>query len=93
MLEYHRRWRMDTNDKTACEYKHERIEEILNDYGIRITDLEDKDESHAIVLARLEVMVTSLCEQIKSLVTIIKGGAGFIIVTLVGFFIWYIQSL
>lgn len=61
-------------------------EKRLNNHGDRIDKLEQYKSSS-------EVEIRSLCEQIKSLVSTIKWSMGLLITSLVGFFIWYLQSL
>lgn len=77
----------------VCTEKHKRIDEKfelhekrLNNHGNRIDKLEQYQ-------SRTEVKIENLIEQIKSLVTTIKWAMGLTITTLLGFFIWYIQSL
>ena len=61
-------------------------ERRLNNHGDRIDKLEQYQ-------SRSEVQISNLCEQIKNLVSAIKWSMGLLIATLVGFLIWYIQSL
>lgn len=77
----------------VLEEKHKRIDEKfelhekrLNNHGDRIDKLEQYQ-------SRTEVKIENLIDQIKSLVTTIKWAMGLTITTLLGFFIWYIQSL
>lgn len=61
-------------------------EKRLNNHGDRLDKLEQYQ-------SRSEVQITNLCDQIKSLISTIKWSMGLLITTLVGFIIWYIQSL
>lgn len=61
-------------------------EKRLNNHGDRLDKLEQYKSSS-------EVEIRNLCEQIKSLVSTIKWSMGMLITSLVGFFIWYIQTL
>jgi len=77
----------------VCTEKHKRIDEKfelhekrLNNHGNRIDKLEQYQ-------SRTEVKIENLIDQIKSLVTTIKWAMGLTITTLLGFFVWYIQSL
>jgi aspartyl/asparaginyl beta-hydroxylase (cupin superfamily) len=74
---------MDDEFVTRQLDTHERR---LNNHGDRIDKLEQYQ-------SRSEVQINNLCEQIKSLVSTIKWSMGVLITTLVGFLIWYIQSL
>lgn len=61
-------------------------EKRLNNHGDRLDKLEQYQ-------SRSEVQISNLCEQIKSLISTIKWSMGLLVTTLVGFIIWYIQSL
>ncbi len=61
-------------------------EKRLNNHGDRLDKLEQYQ-------SRSEVQIGNLCEQIKSLISTIKWSMGLLITTLLGFIIWYIQSL
>lgn len=61
-------------------------EKRLNNHGDRLDKLEQYQ-------SRSEVQITNLCDQIKSLISTIKWSMGLLITTLVGFIVWYIQSL
>ncbi len=74
---------MDDEFVTKQLDTHERR---LNNHGDRIDKLEQYQ-------SRSEVQINNLCEQIKSLVSTIKWSMGVLITTLIGFLIWYIQSL
>ena len=84
-------------DMEMCAEKHKNVEEKLdlhdkrlNNHGDRIDKLENNQ-------VRTEVIVQNLCEQIKSLVGILKvvsiSTIGFILTTCVGFIVWYLQNL
>lgn len=84
-------------DDRICEEKHKRIDEKLethenrlNNHGDRLDVLEVKTEKYQ---SKTEIQIVNLCEQIKSLVTTIRWFMGLMIGTLLGFFIWYIQTL
>lgn len=83
------------NQIKLCDEKHKNIDARLDTHDKRLDnhgDRLDKMENNQI---RSEVMIQNLCEQIKSLVSLVKtillSGAGFIMVTGIGFIIWYIQ--
>lgn len=58
----------------------------INDHSKRIDELEKSD-------ARITTKMEHLIEKIDSLISTIKWAGGIAFTTLVGFFIWYIQSL
>lgn len=77
----------------VCSEKHKRIDEKfiiqekrLNNHGDRI-DLLEQSRS------RTETQIANLCEQIKSLISTIRWFLGLAGATLLGFLIWYIQTL
>jgi uncharacterized coiled-coil protein SlyX len=79
-----------------CEERHKNVDSRLDTHENRLNGQDnriDKIENNQI---RSEVMIQNLCEQIKALVGLVKnvllGAAGFIMVTGIGFIIWYIQT-
>lgn len=76
-----------------CKTKHLRVDERLNSHdAILLThdqriDLLERSE------IRSDVRTTNLCERIDSLISVIKWSMGLVITTLIGFVIWYIQSI
>lgn len=63
----------------------ERCENRLNNHADRIDKLEQYQ-------AEARVEIRNLCEQIKSLVSIIKWFLGILISSSIGFIFWYIQK-
>lgn len=63
-----------------------RNEHRLNRHSERLHSLERYQ-------SRNEVLMEQMVEQIQNLANSIKWGTTTIIITLIGFFIWYIQSL
>lgn len=77
----------------VCEEKHKYINEKLESHDMRLNNHGDRLEKLEQYKSSSEVEIRSLCEQIKSLVSTIKWSMGLLITSLVGFFIWYIQTL
>jgi len=80
-------------EQTICEIRHQGIdkkleehEDQLKDHDKRIGDLEKYQ-------SRAEEQVSQLCKQIKSLVKAMWWAMGLAVSTLLGFFIWYIQTI
>ncbi len=78
----------------------ERTENRLNDHAARIKTLELKDAADTVRIDNLCAQLKDLADEIKQLIEFIKaaawklaGGMGFLLLTFLGFFIWYIQSL
>lgn len=69
---------IDTKDKVQ--------DERLNNHSGRLDKLEQYRE-------RSDEKIENLCKQIESLVSTIKWAMGTLIVALIGFALWYIQSL
>lgn len=76
-----------------CKTKHLRVDERLNSHdAILLThdqriDLLERSE------VRSDVRITNLCERIDSLISAIKWSMALVVTTLIGFVIWYIQSI
>jgi len=75
-------------------------ERRLNDHGERIRSLEIKDatqnarlDSLCEKLERLSEQIGVLMEFMKSILWKTIGGMGAVILTLMGFFFWYVQNL
>lgn len=75
----------DIEHQTMRE-KIERTEIRVNNHSQRLTTLE-KDSTTAIV------QINYLIKEISNLVSTIKWAMTFAITVLIGFFIWYIQSI
>jgi hypothetical protein len=95
---------MEDSVKMLCAEKHKSIDATLERHEGLINDQGEQLNSIKLASAKTETIVQDLCEQIKELVTAMKeqqsrltgillGIAGVTILTLIGFFIWYIESL
>jgi len=78
-------------EKIEEQIKHlhkedERHERRLDNHGNRLDILEQFKSS-------TEIEIRNLIEQIQSLVTTMRWFMGLMLGTLIGFFIWYIQTL
>ena len=76
-----------------CKEKHDRINECLDNHSSRLINHSVRIDKLEQFRSGTEVEIRNLIEQIKGLVATIKWGTGIVIATLVGFFIWYVQSL
>jgi len=68
-----------------CE-AHEDMKETVQDHELRIRTLEQNS-------IRLAERIDSLCQNLNTTTNWIKVLVGVILSSMVGFFIWYIQSL
>ena len=95
---------MSVSDTLLCIEKHKAIDEKLEQHDGRLDGHDDRLSKVENSQIRTEVVVQNLCDQIKTLVDTMKeqqkaqtkmvlGIASTAIVILVGFFIWYIQSI
>ena len=84
---------MSEQQNGVCDMKHQRVDEILEDHERRLTGVEHDSEKQKVSIARSEVSITNLCDQIKSLVSIIKWYFGLTFATMLTFIVWYIQNL
>ena len=69
----------------VCDF-HEDMKETVQDHEVRIRTLEQNS-------IRLAERIDSLCQNLNSTTNWIKALIGVIISSMVGFFIWYVQSL
>ena len=76
-----------------CKEKHDNLEKYNQMQDRRINNHSDRIDKLEQFQAGVTVEIRELCIQIKSLVATVRWGTGLIIVTLVGFFIWYVQRL
>lgn len=76
-----------------CKKEHERVDEILSDHSSKI----DSHESRIGALEREQSIMSNemkhLNKNLKGLTAALWAFVFFAFTTLVGFFIWYIQSL
>lgn len=95
---------MDYIEKEVCKEKHINVTAKLNEHDEHFTKIDEELDILKGASTRTETVVQNLCEQIKELVTTMKeqqskqqsivfGVMGTIITILIGFVIWYIQSL
>lgn len=81
----------------VCKEKHKRVDEMLNSHELRLNTQDDRIDKLEVKTeqyqSKTEVQIANLCEQIKSLVSTLKWFMGFMIMTGLGFIIWYIQQL
>ena len=75
------------------EEKHKHLSEKLEVHDRRLNNHSERIDKLEQYQSKSEVEIRNLCEQIKSLVSTIKWSMGLLITSLVGFFIWYIQTL
>lgn len=91
-------------NEEACKERHTNVVAKLNEHDEHFIKIDDELDVLKGASTRTEAVVQSLCEQIKELVKAMKdqqakqqqmiyGVMGTAILTLVGFVIWYIQSL
>ena len=77
---------MSCMNEEVIRDKLETHEKRINNHADRIDQLERYQ-------SRSEEQIKNLCEQIKNLVTTMKWFMGLFVSALIGFFIWYVQSL
>lgn len=64
----------------------ERVDNTLISHDKRIEYLEQKDAAN-------EIKFTNLCDTLKMLVSVLKWLIGTLFLSMLGFFIWYVQHL
>lgn len=75
----------------VCEEKHKRIEEKINVHDIRLNDHSKRIDKIEQNQSRTDAKIENLCEQLKQLVSVIKGLCALIGSSLVAFFFYAIQ--
>jgi len=80
----------------VCEEKHKAIESRLDLGEKRMDEHSRKIDNLEQYKAKSEERIDNLCRQIESLVSVMKWGIGIflgtIFTSLVGFFMWYVQT-
>lgn len=79
------------NDE-VCKEIHKRIEEKFNTHEIRINNHSERIDKMEQRGASVDAKIENLCEQIKSLVSIMKWFLGTLAGALIGFFFYAIQN-
>ncbi len=72
-------------NEDLVEYKIDACEKELNNHSNRIDKLEQQ-------VAKFAIQIENLCSDLKDLTGVLKWLVGVMITTLVGFFMWAIQS-
>ena len=76
-----------------CKEKHRQIDERFDKNDNRLNNHSDRIKTLENYRSANEVEIRNLVEQIKNLVATLKWMITTAIVSLLGFFIWYIQSI
>lgn len=80
-------------DETLCSERRRNVNSRLDTHEARLNNHSERIDKLEQYQSRAEEQVKQLCRQIKSLVTAMWWAMGLAISTLLGFFIWYIQTL
>ena len=80
-------------DNDICREKHKQIDEKFGTVERRINNHSDRIDKLEQFKSSTETELRNLVEQIKNLVATLKWMITTAIVSLLGFFIWYIQSI
>lgn len=76
-----------------CKTKHVRVDERLGAHDELLLKHDERIDLLERSEARSEVRMSNLCERIDSLISAIKWSMGMLVTSLIGFVIWYIQSM
>jgi chromosome segregation ATPase len=74
-----------------CAEKHKRIEEKLGVHDTRLNNHSERIDKLEQYQSRTEAQITSLCEQIKNLVTTMRWFMGLLVGSFVSFFFYAVQ--
>ena len=80
-------------EQDICREKHKQIDEKFGTVERRINNHSDRIDKLEQFKSSTETELRNLVEQIKNLVATLKWMITTAIVSLLGFFIWYIQSI
>jgi chromosome segregation ATPase len=79
-------------DQTLCNEKHKRIEERLEIQDRRLNNHSERLDKIEQLQSRTEAQISSLCDQIKSLVTTMRWFIGLLVGAFVSFFFYAVQQ-
>lgn len=90
--------------KEMCDNTHKHYDQRLTKVEAQVEDHDRRLDKQEQYKASSEVQITNLCQRIDDLVGVVResnkqsqhimyGVSGTVIVTLIGFVIWYIQTL
>ena len=80
-------------EQDICREKHKQIDEKFGTVERRINNHSDRIDKLEQFKSSTETELRNLVEQIKNLVATLKWMMATAFVSLLGFFIWYIQSI
>lgn len=76
-----------------CEVKHKAIDDKLDLHSTQIEDHYKRIGALETNSARIDVKMDNVCDRVGKLTTAIWWFIGTTFVTLLGFFVWYVQNL
>jgi hypothetical protein len=76
-----------------CAEKHRRVDDRIDNHETRLNNHGERIDRLEQYRSRAEVQVEQLCKQIKSLVKAMWWAMGLAVSTLLGFFVWYVQTI
>lgn len=79
-------------EQSLCSEKHKRIEERLDVQDKRLNNHSERLDKIEQFQSRTEAQISSLCDQIKSLVTTMRWFIGLLVGAFVGFFFYAVQT-
>lgn len=79
-------------EQSLCSEKHKRIEERLDVQDKRLNNHSERLDKIEQFQSRTEAQISSLCDQIKSLVTTMRWFIGLLVGAFVGFFFYAVQQ-
>ena len=80
-------------ESSVCTEKHKRVDERLADHDRQLKDHDKRIGDLEKYQSRAEEQVSQLCQQIKSLVKAMWWAMGLTVTSLLGVFIWYVQTI
>ena len=80
-------------DERICAERMRKTEEHQARQDLRLDNHSNRLDQLEQYRAGFEIQIGHLCEKIDGLIKTIQRGGGLLVSVLVGFFIWYIQSI
>ena len=76
-----------------CNERHGNIIKTIDDVHGRLNNHSDRIKDLEKFQSGVTIEIKNLCDKIEDLVSTIRWASGVAFMTLIGFFIWYIQRL
>ncbi len=80
-------------ETSVCEEKHKRIDEKFETHEGRLNNHSERLDKLERYQSKAEEQVSQLCKKLDALVKAMWWAMGLVVSTLLGFFVWYVQTI